>query len=48
MECPKCKKFLKEQPVVKWKNNGGTKIIGKQKFCPNMNCHYEGPIVRCR
>ena len=43
-KCPKCKKKLKEMTVVIPNDYGGSRIIGKQKFCSGMDCNYEGPI----
>jgi len=41
--CPKCEEPLKETEVVEHSGHG-VKTLGRQKFCSNMNCDFEGKI----
>ena len=42
--CKKCGKRVYTQSIVKYKDNGGFKFVGKEEFCTNINCDYQRDI----
>ena len=42
--CKKCKGRVYNQTIVKYKDSGNFKIVGKEEFCTNMNCDYQRDI----
>ena len=41
MLCPKCKWHLVKHDIVKYNDKGGSTIIGKYVYCPNLKCNYQ-------
>lgn len=42
MNCPLCGDRLFSQSIVKYKDYGGVKVVGRTMYCPNIKCGYKG------
>lgn len=42
MSCPNCNhNSIRESTIVKYKDNGGVKIVGFEEWCVRRECNYQ-------
>jgi len=46
MKCPKCSSRLFTQTIVKYRDRGGFRFVGKEVFCPRNRpmCNFQRDI----